>query len=93
MRDTKEKKKKKKSFSCVGPVTKWGGLGLPRPPHGYAPGTVCFVYLLRDSSAWIVSKRELDSLPFSNGRHAQTLDTRRDARNIGWSFESLIAGL
>ena len=24
-------------FSWVGPETKWGGLGLPRPPRGYAP--------------------------------------------------------
>ena len=37
----KEKEKKKNFFfQCffwVGPETKWGGLGLPRPPHGYAP--------------------------------------------------------
>ena len=24
-------------FSWVSPETKWGGLGLPRPPRGYAP--------------------------------------------------------
>ena len=24
-------------FCWVGPETKWGGLGLPRPPRGYAP--------------------------------------------------------
>ena len=54
-------------FSWVGTKTKWGGLGLPRPPMAtpltrtVCVCTVCFVYLLRDSPAWIVSKRELDS--------------------------------
>ena len=28
-------------FSWGGLETKWGGLGLPRPPRGYAPGVTC----------------------------------------------------